>query len=67
MNFLFLYIAAIGIFLARPAEAGSMRFGSQDYLNTIQDIELKGKDGEDLFLGYRTTTIGFVISVPLID
>lgn len=67
MKILSLCIAALSIFLGRPAEAGAMRFGSQDYLHKIQDIELKGKSDEELFLGHRTTIIWFVMGVHLID
>jgi hypothetical protein len=35
---------------------GIVRFGAQDKIRFVQDVPLKGKDGEPLFLGHRITT-----------
>ena len=35
---------------------GRLMFGKQESINEIQDIPLQGPEGEDLILGYRTSS-----------
>lgn len=37
---------------AAPAYAAKMLFGTKDYLNRLQDTDIKGANGEALYLGY---------------
>lgn len=50
----------------RPAEA-QYRFGEDDNIHRIQDVKLKGKDDEELFLGYMTKTYNFLGGIYVED
>lgn len=43
------------------------RFGSQDEINRIQDVKLKGADNEELFLGYIVRTHWFFLGYNVED
>lgn len=45
---------------AAPAHAAKMMFGDQEYLEKIQDVAIKGQNGEALYLGYKYTHHAFV-------
>jgi hypothetical protein len=60
--------------LAPPAAAAKMMFGTKEYLHKIQDLDLRGQNGEALYLGYkfshhsfiapyRTTDDGYILGV----
>jgi tetratricopeptide (TPR) repeat protein len=60
--------------LARPAAAAKVMFGTREYLHKIQDLDLRGPNGEALYLGYkyshhsfiapyRTTDDGYILGV----
>ena len=60
--------------LAPPAAAAKVMFGTKEHLHKIQDLDLKGPNGEALYLGYkyshhafiapyRTTDDGYILGV----
>jgi tetratricopeptide (TPR) repeat protein len=60
--------------LAPPALAAKIMFGTREYLEKIQDTDIKGPNGEALYLGYkyshhafimpyRTTNDGYILGV----
>lgn len=49
----------------RSAHAAKFRFGTDEVLNHIQDIDLKGPNGEALYLGYKTSTHSFLLPYRL--
>ena len=46
--------------LAAPAAAAKVRFGTQEYLQKIQDVDVKGPNGEALYLGYKYSHHSFI-------
>jgi len=50
-----------------PAHAGKMYFGTQDTIKRIQDVAIKGKNGEELYLGHKYSTHSFVAPYSLSD
>ena len=46
---------------------GRLMFGKQENLKEIQDIALRGPEGEDLYLGYKTTSFFFGDGVYMKD
>lgn len=50
-----------------PAHAAKMMFGNQEYLEKIQDVDIKGSKGEALYLGYKYTHHAFVAPYYLSD
>jgi tetratricopeptide (TPR) repeat protein len=60
--------------LGQPAAAAKLMFGTKEYLHKIQDLDLRGPNGEALYLGYkyshhafiapyRTTDDGYILGV----
>jgi tetratricopeptide (TPR) repeat protein len=43
-----------------PAQA-KLYFGTQDYLRKIQDVDIKGPKGEELYLGYKYSFHSFLL------
>lgn len=61
-------IAAFALLALMPRDAqAKMYFGDQDYVRLIQDIPLKGPNGEALFLGYRYRMSFFVAGLYVKD
>jgi hypothetical protein len=57
-----LYILAVFILMAVSAEdAHALRFGTRDSVQRLQDISVRGPNGEALSLGYVTTTHSFML------
>jgi tetratricopeptide (TPR) repeat protein len=46
--------------LAPPALAAKIMFGTTEYLNKIQDTDIKGPNGETLYLGYKFSHHAFI-------
>ena len=59
---MFLFLAVSG----QHAHAGWM-FGTQDRINRLQDIKMKGPKGEDLYLGYLTSIHAFMLPYSTSD
>lgn len=51
----------------RAAEAAKVRFGQHDEIHLLQDVDLKGPNGERLFLGYMTQTQYFAAGLYVVD
>jgi tetratricopeptide (TPR) repeat protein len=58
-------LAALGS--APPAHAAKVSFGQQDYLNKLQDIDVKGADGAALYLGYKHSIHSFIAPYMVSD
>jgi Tfp pilus assembly protein PilF len=52
---------------ATPAHAAKLHFGTQEHLREIQDVELKGANGEALYLGYKYSVYSFLLPYGLTD
>jgi Tfp pilus assembly protein PilF len=52
---------------AAPAQAAKLRFGTQDHLVKIQDVDIKGPQGEALYLGYKYSDHSFVLPYTVTD
>ncbi|MGI9405197.1 MAG: hypothetical protein ACR2O4_02405 [Hyphomicrobiaceae bacterium] len=50
-----------------PAEARKYRFGDVNKIHFIQDVTIKGAEGEALFLGHMTTTKNFLAPYMMSD
>jgi len=57
----------LSVVLSSNAYAGKMRFGEEDNLHKLQDIEMVDQDGNALSLGYRTTTQFFILGTSIKD
>ena len=63
------FILALLILMAasgRDAHA-KLFFGTQDKINYLQDISVKGPQGEALFLGFLTSTHNFMLPYSMSD
>jgi tetratricopeptide (TPR) repeat protein len=58
-------IAALGS--VAPAQAAKVSFGQQDYLNKLQDVDVKGPGGEALYLGYKHSIHSFIAPYTVSD
>jgi tetratricopeptide (TPR) repeat protein len=52
---------------ATPAHAGKIMFGTSEHLEKIQDVAIKGQNGEALYLGYKFSHHSFVAPYMLTD
>jgi tetratricopeptide (TPR) repeat protein len=52
---------------AAPAQAAKLYFGAQEYLHKIQDVDIKGPKGEELYLGYKYSHHSFVLPYRTTD
>lgn len=57
----------LALFYSSQVAAAKLKFGEQDKLVSIQEVELTGSEGEALNLGYRITTRFFIGGIYLID
>jgi hypothetical protein len=57
---LLLALVSVTAALATPAAAARVRFGTQEYLQKIQDVDVKGPNGEALYLGYKYSHHSFI-------
>ncbi len=53
-------LAIIACLIATPATAAKVMFGDQEKLEKIQDVAIKGQNGEALYLGYKYTHHAFI-------
>jgi hypothetical protein len=67
MKFISTIFLLFGLLLSDSAFAQPGRIGYDDCLHKLQDLELKDPEGEELFLGYRTTITWFVFGIYLKD
>lgn len=58
---------SINTLFAPPAAAAKVRFGAQEYLQKIEDVDLRGSNGEALYLGYRYSFHSFIAPYRLTD
>jgi hypothetical protein len=49
-----------------PAHA-KFAFGTKEYLNSIQDVDIKGPNGEALYLGYKYSFYSFILPYTMSD
>jgi tetratricopeptide (TPR) repeat protein len=52
---------------ASPAHAAQLHFGTQEYLRRIQDVTIKGPNGEELYLGYKYSFYSFIAPYSVSD
>ena len=52
---------------ASPARAAKMYFGTREYLTLIQDVSIKGPNGEELYLGYKYSFYSFIMPYSVSD
>lgn len=65
-----LFILAMFVLVAvsaRDAHAGLLTFGTQDKINHLQTIGMKGPNGEPLYLGFLTSTHSFLLPYSMSD
>jgi tetratricopeptide (TPR) repeat protein len=55
------------IALTPSAHAAKYLFGTQDHLNKIQDVDIKGPKGESLYLGHKYSQHSFIAPYRLSD
>lgn len=55
-----LILAASTLGTAAPACASKVMFGNQEHLEKLQDVDVKGLNGELLYLGYKYTHHAFI-------
>jgi tetratricopeptide (TPR) repeat protein len=60
-------ILLAGLLAVPPAHAAKYVFGTKDYLNKIQDLDLKGPKGEVLYLGHKYSHHSFIAPYSLSD
>jgi tetratricopeptide (TPR) repeat protein len=60
-------LIAVVAFGAVPAHAAKLYFGTQEYLQHIQDVEVTGPKGEPLYLGYKYSFHSFILPYRLTD
>jgi hypothetical protein len=61
----FLSLVLLVLAFALPAQA--FDFGAEEKLHPLVDVELKGAEGEDLTLGFKTTLNNFILPYSLSD
>lgn len=59
-------LAVLALLAAAPAQA-AYKFGTDETINKIEDVKLKGKDDEALFLGYMARTHWFLAGLYVED
>ncbi len=67
MKFVSTIFLLFGLLLSDSAFAQPGMIGNEDCLHHLRNLELKGPEGEELFLGYRTTTTWFLFGIYLKD
>jgi tetratricopeptide (TPR) repeat protein len=60
-------LVAVLVAGAAPAQAAKLYFGAQEYLHHIQDVEVTGPKGEQLYLGYKYSFHSFILPYRLTD
>jgi hypothetical protein len=58
-------VAVLVLALDKPALAGA--FGTQETIHHLQDVGLKGPNGEALYLGYKTSVMNVVAGIYIHD
>jgi tetratricopeptide (TPR) repeat protein len=53
--------------MVAPAHAAKMRFGTQEHIAKIQDTNIKGPKGEDLFLAHKYSFHSFIAPYQITD
>lgn len=66
-SFIIGFIGIIFLFTSNSALAKGGIFGMQETIHKIEDIPLKGANGEDLYLGYKTSTFFVLAGVYMTD
>lgn len=63
------FAALVGalLMLAPAAAKADLMFGTQEDIHFIQDVEVTGPEGEELFLGFKTTTQFFLAGLYVQD
>jgi tetratricopeptide (TPR) repeat protein len=52
---------------AAPAQAAKLHFGTQDYLDKLQDVDVKGPNGEALYLAHKYSFHSFIAPYRITD
>jgi tetratricopeptide (TPR) repeat protein len=60
-------LVCAGAALAPPAQAAAWRFGTTEYLEKIQDTEIKTRSGESLYLAYKYSHHLFIVPYRMTD
>ena len=64
-----LFILAVFVLMAASGKDAHAKriFGTQDRINHLQDLNLKGPNGEALYLGFLTSTHSFMLPYSMSD
>lgn len=65
-NFKILLLAVLTMLLAAPAHA-KFEFGATESIRKIQDVDIKGTEGEALYLGYKITRQAILLPYTMSD
>lgn len=57
----------VSLLSVAPAHAGKALFGTRDYLNKLQNVDIKGANGEALYLGHKYSRHSFILPYRLTD
>lgn len=60
-------IACISLGISSNANAGTFHFGTKQSIKKIEDVDLKGPKGEQLYLGHLVETHFFILGTHLND
>ena len=60
-------VVCVNVLSTPPASAAKVRFGTQEHLQKIEDIDLRGPNGEALYLGYKYSFHSFIAPYHLTD
>jgi hypothetical protein len=67
MRSLVTFVSAILLSVAFALPAQAFDFGADEELHPLVDVELKGAEGEELTLGFKTTMHNFLLPYALSD
>jgi hypothetical protein len=60
-------VACVLALSVAPSQATRLRFGTEDHLVKLQDVEIKGPQGELLYLGYKYSFHNFLLPYTVTD
>jgi hypothetical protein len=63
MRGLALIFATLCLLLQSTPDARAWRFGSEDRVRVLQDVNVRGQNGESLYLGYKMTVQNVMLGI----
>lgn len=67
MKQLAIVFCSFALLLAAQSANAAYRFGKDEKIHHIQDVKMKGANGEALFLAYKTSSQSFLLPVYITD